>query len=82
MGSTYPTCGGTCAPGLACQGIRVDVGGATALAFCTCVDEGRSCFLSPTSCEAPGVCPPGLVCTTFVNQGVCGCADLDGNPAG
>jgi hypothetical protein len=79
--SAYPTCGGNCPSGFACQSVKVGTAG-----DCRCVDAGATCpsgtgSTCSQSCQietvcADGRCPPGEAClASFFGDSnpVCGC---------
>lgn len=69
----FPTCGGACPGGLACQAVQM--GGEVSFTGCQCVGAASTCGPPGSACSAPGRCPVGAICNAFAAGGTleCGC---------
>jgi len=74
-GSTFPTCGGTCPAGMACQGNSIDNA-------CECFPDGAQACADSLYPICNGTCPAGEQCGLLSLLGGCGCVLAGTTPCG
>jgi hypothetical protein len=70
--TAFPSCGGVCLDGRACQAVRALDGPSVLLRACFCVEPTSSCS-APPQCPGSGTCPVGQVCEVNLVGPSCGC---------